>query len=383
MSNIGVIGIGRLGLSFALLAAKYGYHVYGCDARENYISSLNNLTYTTSEPLIVEYLKEENSFYPGSDISETVESADILFCFVATPSLPDGSYDHSAIDKVVADLQELHVQGLQMDGKILVIGCTTMPGYCDTVQSRLESTGISVAYNPEFIAQGDIINGLRTADMILIGATDEPTVHALQGIYRTIMTKEPKFNIMSRTAAEITKISINCYLTMKIAYANMIGEIAIESGVGDEKQIMLDAIGDDSRIGRKLTRYGFGFGGPCLPRDNRALGIHADDIGVQTKICQTTDTANTFHARYLREHFIKLNPDKEQPFLFTQLTYKPGVDLLVESQQYRLCRDLLEAGYCVDIREQPSVIEQVQKELSVYGERVIYGTATNGITIDI
>ena len=246
--TIGVIGIGKLGLSFALLAERSGYHVIAYDNRPDYIASLIINDYKTSEPFINEYLQKSQIGY-AKNIEGVINQCDTVFCFVATPSLSDGGYDHSSVDDIVNQLQELHVQGLQMDNKILVIGCTTMPGYCNTVQSRLDQTGISVVYNPEFIAQGDIINGLKKADMVLVGTDDDKAYLALQGIYRTIMTQEPKFNRMSPTAAEITKISINCFLTMKIAYANMIGEIAINSGIESEVDTILQAIGNDTRIG--------------------------------------------------------------------------------------------------------------------------------------
>lgn len=383
-NNLGIIGIGKLGLSFALLAEHCGYTVIGCDNREEYLYSLNSGTYSSSEPLINDYLQQATKFSTTSVMQYTVHNCDTLFCFVATPSLPDGSYNHSAIDRVVSDLQELHVQGIQMDNKILVIGCTTMPGYCDTIQNRLESTGISVVYNPEFIAQGSIIDGLCNADMVLIGGDHDLVVeHTIQSIYETIMSSHPKFNIMSRTAAEITKISINCYLTMKIAYANMIGEIAINSGIEREVSTILTAIGDDSRIGHKCLRYGFGYGGPCLPRDMRALGVHAVRNGIYTVLPEVIDDSNKQHAGYLKKYFITKNPDTSIPFLLTQLTYKAGTDMLVESQQYRLCKDLLEAGYSVDITESAAVIAQVQQELSVYGERVTYGIITNGYKIEL
>jgi len=238
-------------------------------------------------------------------------------------------------------------------------------------------------YNPEFIAQGDIINGLRTADMVLIGTDSEPAFHALEGIYRTIMTKEPVFNRMSRTAAEITKFSINCFLTMKIAYANMIGEIAINSHIGDEIVPMLVAIGDDQRIGHKFLGYGYGFSGVCLPRDNRALAVHARSIGLLPLIPDAVDGSNNNHAIYLKYWFMKENPDKDTSFLFTQLTYKKGVDILTESAPYQLCKDLLKEGYRVDITESSVVVQQVQKELAQYEDRITYGTVSKGYKITL
>ena len=75
---------------------------------------------------------------------------------------------------------------------------------------------------------------------------------------------------------------MNCYITTKIAFANMIGDLAIKVGAEPEK--ILAAIGSDSRIGNKYFKYGYGFGGPCFPRDNKAFGIFASDSGLPSLI---------------------------------------------------------------------------------------------------
>lgn len=381
-NKLGLIGVGKLGLSFALLAEQKGYGVLGCDTRMDYVQSLNNKTFTTTEPHINEYLQNSQTFMATTDLGAVVLYADILYCFVATPSLPDGSYDHSAIDRIVNNLQELHVKGFNMEEKYLVIGCTTMPGYCESIAKRLSATGISVCYNPEFIAQGDIINGLKTADMVLIGC-DKGAHYVLSDIYTRIMNIAPDIRIMSTTAAELTKISINCFLTMKIAYANMIGEIAINSGVENEISTILSAIGADTRIGNKYLSYGFGYGGPCLPRDMMALGRHAGSVDVSDLLPLTIDSINSGHTWYLLDYYKSKNQDKNTPFIFTQLSYKKGTEMLIESQQYRLCKELLDEGYKVDITESPAVIEQVKKELHQYKDQITYGGLITGYNITL
>ena len=379
--SIGVIGIGKLGLSFALLAEKYGYMVIGSDNRVDHIISLLDKSYTTTEPHIIDYLQKAVNFTPTLSTETVIQNCDILFCFVPTPSLSDGSYDHTAIDIVVDQIIDFHVKGTDLSDKILVIGCTTMPRYTETIAERLEITGMKVAYNPEFIAQGDIINGLRNADMVLMGVTEDSTYHALQGIYRTIMHKEPVISRMSPTAAEITKISINCFLAMKIAYANMIGEIAINSGLELSIGTILTAIGSDSRIGHKYLQYGFGFGGPCIPRDGKALSVYMEDCSIKARLPVAADNANEAHAKFLLQYYMERNPDKSKPFQFTQLTYKKGVDMLVESQQYRLCTDLLENGYSVVVDESKSVTDYLLEDMNKYSDRIQLGIIDNAYKI--
>lgn len=346
--NIGVIGIGRLGLSMALLCAHRGYTVIGSDTRQDYIDSLNNRTFRSKEPDINRYLDTvDDRFLATTDNRKVLERSDVVFLFVPTPSLPTGEYDHQYIEQVVSEIEQNPVSG-----KLLVIGCTVMPGYTQTVADRLEQYGITVVYNPEFIAQGEIVKGLKTADMVLVGTWSQVVQGQLREIYETIMDNLLNMKVMSPTAAEITKIAINCFLTMKIAYANMIGEIAINSGVEQEITTILQAIGDDTRIGYKYLGYGFGYGGPCLPRDERALGLHANKVGIYSVIPEAIDNSNSDHNQFLKEYYIERNPDMNKPFIFTQLSYKAGTGILTESQHYRLACELQDIGYMVYTTEQ-------------------------------
>lgn len=374
--NIGVIGTGRLGLSFALLCAQKGFTVTASDKDVNYIARLQNKTHTTSEPFIEIYLKDSENILFTTSNRLVVESSDIIFIFVPTPSLPTGEYNHQYIEEAIES-----ISGMDISSKMLIIGCTTMPGY---IQNLIDRTGYDIVYNPEFIAQGDIINGLRNADMILIGAHKEPSVHALTALYRALMNQyNIKVNVMSPTAAELTKISINCFLTTKIAFANMIGEVAINSGVESEVPTILQAIGSDTRIGNKFLRYGFSAGGVCLPRDGKALTAHSRSVGITPLLIDGTEGSRALHNSYLRTYFMNQNPDKNTPFIFNQLSYKKGVDILTESQQYLLCKDLLKEGYSVVINESAPVVDVVMQELSQYADRITFNKEITGYTIDI
>ena len=78
----------------------------------------------------------------------------------------------------------------------------------------------------------------------------------------------------------------------------------------------------------------------------RDSASYASKVGVNHNIGHVTDAFNEDHATFLKEYFINKNK-KKLPFLFGYLTYKPKTDILTESQQYRLCLDLLNEGYTV------------------------------------
>ena len=178
---------------------------------------------------------------------------------------------------------------------------------------------------------------------------------------------------MSLTAAEVVKLAVNCYLTTKISYANMVGEILIMAGMEEEIETVLTSIGNDSRVGTKYLKYGYGFGGPCLPRDNRSFAAFAQKLGLKYNLGETTDNFNFEHSKFLKKYFIQMNVNN-LPFYFSYVSYKKGTDILTESQQYILCQDLLDDGYDVYIDDIDYINSQVKFQLSgFYGNKLKFG----------
>ena len=375
--KIGVIGAGRLGICFALLCEAAGYDVLVSDIREDYVENLNKREITTNEPEVENLLKFATNFRATTSNREVIDECDLIYTLVATPSLEDGSYDVSAVWKVVEDFKEVKAR------KYFVVGCTTNPGDCEKFKSELPKN-IKVFYNPEFIAQGSIVNDLRHADMVLLGTDPfddvENIVKDIKTLYQKIQSTRAIVCAMSTTAAEITKIALNCFLTTKISYANMLGDTLRQAGCGDEISGVLNAIGTDSRVGRKYLGYGFGYGGPCLPRDNRAFAHFAKSVGLDYNLGYVTDEINNQHAKFLCDFYVNLNT-KGIPFYFDSITYKKGTDILTESQQFKLCVDLLREGFGVYILNDRRVTPQVYDSLvGEFGDKVKFVDNKDNIT---
>jgi UDPglucose 6-dehydrogenase len=369
--KIGIIGAGRLGICFALLCEQAGYDVLVSDVRDGYVKNLQRKIISTNEPEVAKLLTTSPRLSATTNNLKVIRECDVIYTLVATPSAKDGSYDVSAVWKVVEDLKKAGKKNT--DGKAFVVGCTTNPGDCEKFQNELKDLNIDVFYNPEFIAQGTIIKDLRRADMVLIGGKRNDTYDQLCEIYNRIQETPPKISIMSTNAAELVKLAVNCYLTTKISYANMVGQVMSLSGMEEEIPTVLGAIGDDSRVGRKYLNFGFGFGGPCLPRDNRAFAAHAKQLGLDYNLGETTDNFNNEHATFLKENFIYKNIDN-LPFYFDYVSYKQGTDILTESQQYKLCIDLLDDGYTVYINDNDAIMDRITKDLSEkYPDTVKFG----------
>lgn len=384
--KIGVIGAGRLGLTFALLCEKNGYEVLVSDVKEDYVYNLNQKICITNEPLIQDMLLESTNLSATTDNIEIIKNCDTIFTFVSTPSTIDGNYDTSQVFDVSGNFNTASALEIPLFNKKFIIGCTTNPGDTEQIQQRLNMFNIQVAYNPEFIAQGEIVKGLEQSDIVLIGTEYQELSNDLIRIYNKIQTTPVNAYVMSPKAAEITKIGINCFLTTKISYANMMGDIMVKSGIKSEIDMVLSAIGGDTRVGKKYMKYGFGFGGPCLPRDNRALGYYAKNLGMELNLPLTVDSFNIEHATFLKDYYVSLNPDKSNPFVMNYITYKRGTDILEESQQFQLCIDLLNEGYMVNVIEIDAISSKLNYLSENYNGRLKFykqGTKPEGFIINL
>ena len=119
VKNISVIGIGKLGLCFALTLEKQGYKVVGVDVSEEYIRMVNDKTLVSPEMDVVNDLTQSKNLTATTDIKKGLDHSDVLFLFVTTPSLPNGRYDHTQIDGVVKHLIQY---GSPLQTKHIIIG---------------------------------------------------------------------------------------------------------------------------------------------------------------------------------------------------------------------------------------------------------------------
>jgi UDP-glucose 6-dehydrogenase len=88
--------------------------------------------------------------------------------------------------------------------------------------------------------------------MVLIGGEYQELTNDLIQLHTKLKKVLVNVYTMSSKAAEITKIGINSALSVKISYANMLGEVITKSGIEDEVNMVLSAIGGDSGVGEKI-----------------------------------------------------------------------------------------------------------------------------------
>ena len=384
--KLGLIDINDVGLSFGLLCEKNGYEVLVSNNNEDYVFNLNQKICITNEPLIQSMLFNTTKFSATTSNTDVIKNSDIIFIFSPTPSNIEGNYDTTKVFDIVSIFYSLSSQDVALYNKKVVVCSTTNPGEVDQIQQRLNMFNIKVAYNPLFTNEGEIVKDIETHEMVLIGGEYQELTNNLIQLHSKLKKVLVSVYSMSSKAAELTKIGINSFLSAKISYANMLGEIITKSGIEDEVNMVLTAIGGNSGIGKKYMNYGFGFGGPTINGDNKALKHFAESVEVNTDLISSINTFNQSHISFIKEHYTQKNPTKEIPFVMNHITYKKGSNIVEESQQFQLCVELLNDGYSVNVIEISEVANKLNTLSESYDGRLKFykpGTKPEGILINL
>jgi UDPglucose 6-dehydrogenase len=356
IKSVSVCGLGKLGACMAATFAARGFSVVGVDIDPEKIRKVNAGEAPVDEPLLAETIKEgRERFRATDDPSETV-ATDASFFIPPSPSLPDGSFSTEYLLKAMQPVAKA-IRSAGKKGHIFVCSSTTTPGAVDSVLIPMleKETGwkccseFSVCYNPEFIALGNVINGLLEPDLVLIGQSDPDSGAALEELYRNYTRNKCRIVRMSIISAELTKISVNSYITMKISFTNQLRMIAEQFPKANINEI-LDAIGTDTRIGKKYLRAGLSFGGPCFPRDNRLLAYAAREAGLQAPLAEASDKVNELTKANLLKKVTSLVP-AGATVLVLGMSYKPDTYITEESAGLHLAQNLKRQGYRVIVHD--------------------------------
>lgn len=383
---IGIIGGKEVGLSFSLLCEKHGYKVIFSDSDVDFVYNLNQKICITNEPMVQSMLLDSINFSATTDSLELMKNSDMIFTFVPTPQSINGNLDTKNVFDVITNFYSLSSLDVPLHDKKFVVCSTTNPGDVSQIQTRLYPYNIQVAYVSEFTSKGDIVKGFQQSEVLLIGTEYQELSNELVVLYTKIQTTPLNAYIMSIKSAEIAKIAINSLIATKITYANMLGELMINSGVEDEINMVLSAVCGDSKTDKKYLKYGFGFGGPSIPKDNRVFGNYLNSVEIKFNLPLTVDDYNKKHSIFLKDYFIQKNPDKSIPFVMDGISYKKGFDIMEESQHFQLCIDLLDEGYILYVVEINEITEKLNPLSNSYNNRLKFfkpGTNPQGYKINL
>jgi UDPglucose 6-dehydrogenase len=217
-----------------------------------------------------------------------------------------------------------------------------MPGETDRLQ--LKYPHLNIAYNPVFVALGSVEHDFTNPDIILIGCNDEFLKAEIKLIYSKVCLKIQNFCEMSPLEAEVAKLTLNCYVTAKITFANQIGNLCHRLKISPS--LILDAVGKDSRVGKKYFKAGLGYGGPCFPRDNLAMSAFMIEKNLEPLL---TRTIHQLNKKQVDEIVLRIDEREPKVVGFTGLSYKEGTDVEDESQLKAIWEILRKRGYEVKI----------------------------------
>jgi UDPglucose 6-dehydrogenase len=351
--RIAVVGLGKLGAPLAAVLASKGNEVLGVDVNPEAVRLLNEGQAPVEEPGLQELVSESKERLSATTELGAAADAELSILLVPTPSDERGAFSNK---HMLAATEEI---GRRLAGSddyhVVVVASTVMPGSCDAeIRPALESASgrrvgenLGLCYSPEFIALGNVIRDMLEPDMVLIGESDARAGEILERLYAGVVENAPPFRRMSLVNAELTKIAVNTYVTMKISYANALADMC-ERLPGADVEKVTDALGLDTRIGRKYLRGGLAYGGPCFPRDNKAFGVLARDLGAEPLLAEATDAVNAAQTdRLARAVQSRLEPGSTVGIL--GLSYKPDTGVVEESPGVALANVLATAGYEVRV----------------------------------
>ena len=378
MKSISVVGLGKLGLCMAACFASKGYKVIGVDIDEVKIDRVNKgecpISETGLSSLVKKYKKNIHATY---DYGYAINNSDITFIVVATPSNEDGNFSNAQLEAVCIEIAE--VLKNKKTFHLIAITSTVTPGVLDSlikplferITKKKCGKDFGLAYNPEFIALGSVIKDFQNPDFILIGESDKKTGEILSKIYRKTCDNNPVFARMNFINAEISKLSLNCYVTMKISFANTLAEIC-EKHPGANVDAITNAIGIDTRIGPKYLKGGLGFGGPCFPRDNRALVAFAKTIKSEADLPRTVDKVNKHQVERILT-LAKERIKRGSKVSILGLSYKPNTEIIEDSQALDIASAIKKLG------AQVFVYDPMANSLTkrIYADRFKYSDSVN------
>jgi UDPglucose 6-dehydrogenase len=340
-----VIGLGKLGSPLAACLAAKGLQVVGVDADPQKVESIRQ----GHAPVFETRLEETIASAAGrlratSSIAEAVAASEITFIVVATPSEPEGGFSLRFVLPVCEEIGR--AIGAKDGYHVVVITSTVMPGTTGgpVLQALERSSGkrvgkdFGLCYGPEFIALGSVVRDFLNPDFVLIGESDARAGQVLEAIYLRVCETSPAVARMNFVNAELTKLSVNTYVTTKISFANMLARIC-ERLPGCDVDVVTRALGLDTRIGGKYLKGAVSYGGPCFPRDNLALLALAEELGAPAEIAQVTHRFNRAQIPWLADLVCRQTPRGTIGVL--GLTYKPNTDVVEESVGLLLSRELV------------------------------------------
>jgi len=279
--RIAVIGTGYLGVTHAACLADLGYDVLGVDCDAAKVARLTRGEPTFYEPGLAELLTRHTRsgrLRFTTSYEAAADFADVHFLCVGTPQRDDGpAADTGQLTDAVDALVPCLSRSATLVGK-----STVPPGTAHTLAGRAAGLArpgveVEVAWNPEFLREGHAVEDTLRPDRIVLGVDSAEPEKVMREVYAPLLDQGVPMVVTDVATAELTKLSANAFLALKISFINAIAQLC--DTAGGDVVTLATALGHDHRIGRSFLTAGLGYGGGCLPKDLRAMTASADELG--------------------------------------------------------------------------------------------------------
>jgi len=361
--NISIVGTGYVGLVSGACFAELGAKVWCIDTDTEKIRKLNDGIIPIYEPgledLVHRNVKAGRLFF-STDLTESLNSVEMLFIAVGTPPGEDGSADLSYVLAVAGKIGE------NIEKYLLVVTKSTVPVGSsvlvkEAINKALEKRGkqveFDVASNPEFLKEGAAIDDFLKPDRVIVGVESKRAEELMTRLYSPMMLSNFRVIFMDILSAEMTKYAANAMLATRISFINEIANLCEK--VGADVSMVRKGIGTDSRIGSKFLYPGPGFGGSCFPKDVKALIRTGKDYGSPLTLLESVEAINERQKKVMFAKFadyFKGDVTGKKAAIWG-LSYKPGTDDMREAPSLTLIDQLLKAGCIVKAYDPAAMFE--------------------------
>lgn len=349
--NIAVFGLGKLGSCIAAVLAQDN-RVYGVDVSRSAVEQINNGNPPVGvcEPALDSLLDkafQRKSLSATTNPMPAVCNADIAILIVPTPSKENNLFSS---DYVLSALNAITFCLLQNDEPRsqplpVVIISTLTPGSMKELAAWVKTTmderagEIELIYSPVFVALGNVVNNLCNPDAMLVGTetgqmTDAAEMY-INLISVNILSVERPIRVMTWLEAELAKLTLNVFLSVKSLWANEIALLC--RAVSANADAPLDFVGLDRRIGSKMLKPGFPPGGPCLPRDVKCLLAILQLQGIPHGMVSSLIRATENQIGFIAADIASLVGEGDQVGIIG-FSYKPGTPVTEASRSIDLAK---------------------------------------------
>ena len=317
---------------------------------------------------IVNECRDKNLFF-STNVKEAIESSDMIFIAVNTPTKSSGIGAGEASDLRFVESCARDI-ALYAKGNTIVVEKSTIPvKTADIINEILNSSPndkeFQILSNPEFLSEGTAIKDLLNPNRVLIGGNNKNAVDALAGIYKNWIKEENiiKTNVWS---SELSKLTSNAFLAQRLSSINTISAICEKTGANIDE--VAKAIGLDERIGKNFLKSGPGFGGSCFKKDILNLIYISKFYGLDevAEYWSQVLKINNWQKRRISHLIVNklLSNLKNKKIAILGFAFKANTNDTRESSAIEICKDLLEEGAIIHIYDPKVSFAQISKDLS-------------------